>query len=207
MEEELSHAGEVEIEKYNTVFHHSRPLETVKYGVVTQKMGLDSDFDGAYEWLAKEVGFNPLFLAVGSSTEDRRMTGYQDQWTRKIPDWPNGMKYREKGDIPNKVMFSFADLPSGVFVDYDYWHTVLNSQNTNYDVNRWVKKLLFRPTWDKEKWIGWANENPHSVQYVVPELDLRKADEIWVRNKITQNTLSNMGFENAEIKRIPVDRW
>ncbi len=36
--------------------------------------------EAAYGWLADRLGFWPLFLAVGETEEDRRVTGYQMQW-------------------------------------------------------------------------------------------------------------------------------
>ena len=40
-------------------------------------------FEAAYQWLEHEVGFYPLFLAVGGTLDAISMTGYQDQWRRK----------------------------------------------------------------------------------------------------------------------------
>lgn len=186
------------------LYHHARPLEFVAHGTVVQKMGIDDDFDSSYRWLEKEVGFPPLFMAVGKSEEDIRMTGYPYQWARLLSWSSRGSTYRKKGEIDNQVLFSYSDVPNGVFTDYNDWHIVLNSAHKNHNLNKWEKKLLFRPTWDKEKWLSQAEKKPHSVQLVVPELDLTKAEAIWVRNKETQEKLQKMGFGNIEIKRMLV---
>lgn len=207
MEREIFNRPEEEQILSKSTFHHSRNLEYSSFGIVKQKMGVDPDYEGAYRWLEKEVGFAPLFLAVGKIEEDIRMTGYQNQWRKLLVRGLNNREYRHKGDTENQVLFSFNDLPGGRFMDYASWHIVLNSGHKNYKINSWARKLIFRETWDKEKWISHAAKNPGSVQYVVPELDLRKADSIWVRNKETQKNLEKRGFQNVAVKRLAVDRW
>lgn len=186
------------------LYHHARPLEFVEYGTVTQKLGIDEDFDSSYRWLENEVGFPPLFMAVGKTEEDVRMTGYSNQWARILSWSSSGNEYRKKGEAPNQVLFSYSDIPNGVFTDYNDWHIVLNSSHKQHNLNKWEKKLIFRKTWDSDKWLAQAEKHPHTVQLVVPELDLTKADAIFVRNKETQKKLQKMGFKNVQTRRMLV---
>lgn len=187
------------------LYHHARPLEFVEYGVVKQKMGIDSDFELAYKWLEDEVGFPPLFLAVGKQEVDIRMTGYQGQFSRLLEIGKDYKKYRKKDELVNQVLFSFSDVENGVFTEYHDWHIALNAIPNGDKVGKWANKLIFRKTWDKEKWLEYADKKPHSVQIVVPELDLRKANSVWVRNKLTQKKLQLLGFKHVEVKRIPAE--
>lgn len=60
---------------------------------------------------------------------------------------------------------------------------------------------LFRPSWNHNDWVSYANRNPHSVQYVVPQLDLRDADLVVVRNKETEKEMKNRGFSHVVVER------
>jgi len=186
------------------LYHHSRPLEFVEYGTVTQKLGINEDYDSSYRWLEKEVGFAPLFLAVGSKPEDRYMTGYQDQWRKILSGSKGSRTYRKKGEYPNLVLFSYSDVPNGIFTDFDNWHLVLNSSHNNHQLSEREKKLIFRSSWKKSDWLRYNEKESGSVQLVVPELDLIKAEAIWVRNKNTQKKLQQMGFANVEVKRTQI---
>jgi hypothetical protein len=59
------------------LYHCSAPRAVV-YGYVSQARSIDRDFEAAYQWLEHEVGFYPLFLAVGRTLDAVSMTGYQD---------------------------------------------------------------------------------------------------------------------------------
>ncbi len=187
------------------LYHHARPLEFVEFGIVRQKMGIDSDFEPVYKWLEEEVGFTPLFLAVGKQEENIRMTGYQGQFARLLERGKDYRRYRKKGEIDNQVLFSFSDVQNGVFTEFHDWHIALNAIPNGDKVGKWANKLIFRKTWDKEEWLDYADKKPHSVQVVVPELDLRTADSVWVRNKETQKKLQLLGFKHVEVKRIPAE--
>ena len=189
------------------VYHHARELQHCVYGIVRPKRGASKYFDKAYEWLEREVGFYPLFLAVGETIEDIEMTGYQGQWTRLLARGENYREYRKKGEIENQVLFSFTDMPAGAFMDFQNWHMVLNSERDNYQLTDREKRMIFRPSWKKSDWLRYARRNPNSVQLVVPELDLRKAVRIWVRNIQTQLNLESAGFRNVEVRRIPVSSY
>ncbi len=183
-------------------YHHCRSLDSVVYGrVKASPEHADEDLKEAYLWLKKEVGFYPIFLSVGTTDEDIRITGYQNQWRRILSEGPNGKEYRKKGDFPNDVLFSFEDI-EGVFMDYDYWHIALNAGHKNYQMTDYEKRLIFKPSWSKSKWLGRAGKDQHSAQLVTPELYLPNAEIIWVRNQQTKRLLISMGFDNVESRRL-----
>ena len=187
------------------LYHHCRSLDSVVYGrVEASPEHADEYLKDAYSWLEKEVGFYPIFLSVGTTDEDIRMTYYQNQWRRILSEGSNGKEYRKKGDFPNDVLFSFQDI-KGVFMDYTYWYLVLNSSYNSYQMTGYEKKLIFKPSWSKSKWLRKVEKGPHSVQLVTPELHLPDAERIWVRNKETKRLLETMGFNNIEVKRIKVE--
>lgn len=192
----------MERDSSSLLYHHTRPLEHSPFGVVRPERNLDPDLEGAYLWLEKEVGFYPLFLSVGRTLDDVRMSGYQNQWRRLLVHGKNYKEYRKKGEIENRVLFSFEDVPNGVFMDYMDWHIPLNSQYCNYRISDYYSRLIFKPSWNKNKWLRKAEKEPYSVQMVVPELDLREAKRIWVRNKASKEKLENLGFQGVEVKRL-----
>ena len=194
------------------LYHHSRPLKSVVYGKVEASPEHADEFlKDAYSWLEKEVSFYPLFLSVGRTDEDIRMTMYQRQWAKVIGSDIVGRRndgtyiqrniLRKKGEFPNEVLFSFADV-DGVFMDYVNWHLVLNSEHKDYQMTNYEKRLIFKPSWPKSRWLRRAKDDPHSVQFVTPGLYLPEAERIWVRNKPTRTLLQSMGFEKVEVKRL-----
>src|SRR3989338_6708832 len=98
-----------EAPKTPLTYHHSRPLEFSPYGIVTQHKpeGPVERYsqEERYAWLGNEIGFYPLFMAVGRSEDDKYMTQYHTQWRRK---W-------EPHETPaeNLVMFSYKKPPTG----------------------------------------------------------------------------------------------
>ena len=144
---------------------------------------------------------------MGETIEDIEMTGYQNQWKQLLAWGRNYREYRQKGEIENQVLFSFTDIPTGVFMDYMNWHMVLNSAYNNYQMSDREKRMIFRPYWEKSDWLRYVRRNSHSLQLVVPKLDLRKAAVIWVRNVRTKRNLENEGFRNVEVRRIPVNSF
>jgi len=193
-------------------YHHARPLNSVVFDIVkpVSPLNYQSDkeaqfFDRAYKWLEGKLGFYPMFLAVGKTDEDKGMTGYQNQWRKLLALSKNHRTYRQKGDIENKVLFSFDTMPpNGVFVDYDNWHIVLNSSDRPQEIEKHTSSI-FRPSWIKNDWISYSNRKPYSVQLIVPSLDLRTASEVLVRNKETQRDLVKLGFNNVKVARLPVN--
>ncbi len=203
------------------LYHHCMDLETVVYNEIvadpkysSSEDEIDEGFKQAYFWLEKEIRFYPLFLAVGATEEDISMTGYQNQWAVNIGSEPAGKRedgsditrkiYRKAGEFPNYVLFSFEHV-DGVFTDYCEWNIPLNRiMSGASDITTYEKKLLFKYSWPKSKWLKKARDTAGSVQLVAPKLDLPNADRIWVRNKKTKYHIESMGFNNVEVKRIPV---
>ena len=191
-------------------YHHCRDLESVVFGEVKGNPKYsDPIFRKAYFWLKKEVGFYPLFLAVGSSEDSLHMTGYQDQWRRVIGTENVGRRkdgrYIQKNVLrhthPNYVLFSFENI-EGVFMDFDFWHLALNAAMNRRDVSEYEKRLIFKPSWTKSRWLRKAEEHPDTVQLVSPKIYLPDAKRILVRNQETAKTLELMGFENIEVRRL-----
>ena len=201
------------------LYHHSIDLENVVYGELRpDPTKSERDLLSAYRWLEEQVGFYPLFLAVGKTDEDIRMTGYYHQWARitgtKFVQMPDGTsvvrnKIRKKGEFPNRVLFSFNDL-EGRFTDYENWHIILNSidhfTETMYEITDYKRRLVLKPSWPTSRWIRKARNDPCSVQLVVPSLNFPEATRIWVRNKATKRKLEDMEFKNVEVHRMLVER-
>lgn len=184
------------------LYHYCMNLENIIFGEIKADLKYSAiEFKDAYLWLEKEIGFYPLFLAVGASEEDIRMTDYQNQWRRLLVENLNGNEYRKKGEFPNYVLFSFQNV-EGIFMDYDKWHLVLNASYKNYKMTDCEKRLIFKPSWPKSKWLRKARNEQHSVQLVAPSLYLPNAGRIWVRNQQTKKLLEAKGFENIEVKRL-----
>ena len=180
-------------------------MDGIVYGrVEASSEHADEYFKDAYSWLEKVVGFYPIFLSVGTTDDDIRMTGYQNQWKRILSEGHNRKEYRKKGNFPNDVLFSFEDI-NGVFMDYNYWHIALNASHKNYQMTDYEKRLIFKPSWPKSKWLKKARKNQHSVQLVTPELYLPAAERIWVRNQQTKELLTSMGFDNVESRRLVLE--
>ncbi|MBL7159963.1 MAG: hypothetical protein ISS95_00190 [Candidatus Aenigmarchaeota archaeon] len=187
-------------------------FENVRFGEIkADEKYSEPEMMREYSWLEGETGFYPLFLAVGGTEEDILMSGYGQNWQRIIGSKPIGKDergffiskniLRKKGEFPNKVLFSFEEI-EGVFMDYDYWHLVLNSEYKNYQMTEYEKKLIFKYSWPKSKWLKKAGDELHTVQLVTGKLYLPDAKRIRVRNKKTKRRLREMGFEGVEVKRI-----
>ena len=170
-------------------FHHTRAIEYCANSLVFPYTP-DNLYEAENKWLEREVGFYPIFLAVGDTEMDIRMTGYENQFARKI----GTEKYRQKGDLPNDVMFSYKDLSQGVFLDYQAWFLVLNGSHRNYQLTETERRSLFKKSFSKANWLRYAKEKTHSVMYVAPSLDLNKANHISVRNAQTKHQLEKLGF-------------
>lgn len=189
-----------------TVFHHARGIAGVQYGVVKPDPKYsDPDFLPAYRWLEQQIGFFPLFIAVGDSDDARWATGYQNQWRVRVGyDFENRRPiYRRKGELSNEVLFSFADN-DGIFYDSGWWTVVLNACLNSHSVDKQTRRCLFKVSWSKSRWLCKAKKNPGTVELVVPELDLSKANQIWVRNQKTKRVVETLGFCNVEVRRIYV---
>jgi hypothetical protein len=203
-------------------FHHNMDFEDVSYGEMIpseemsrraqRRFGQDEasvDLEVLPNlWLKKQVGFYPLFLAYGTSLEDLMMTGFQNNWRRKIGEHYDKSTrrfvstLRKAGEYPNSVLFSFTAVPDVVFMDYQNWFLVLNSSHCDYDMSKQDIRMIFRRSWPPSRWKRLSAEHPCNVMAVVPKLDLRKADRIWVRNYATKRKMERMGFRNVEVCRL-----
>lgn len=196
------------------IYHHCMSLEDVIFGEIkANPLKSDQYFRGAYLWLQKEVGYFPLFVAVGTTYEAIRMTGYPEQWRKIVGSEVIGrrkngtfiQRYILRDNFPNYVLFSFEKL-DGIFMDYDYWHLVLNAENRDYQITDHEKRLIFKPSWSKSRWLRRAREEPQDVQMTTPTLNLPDASRTWVKNNHTKKTLEQMGFNCVEVKRMPCDK-
>lgn len=218
------------------IYHHCRELEHVYYDVVlpwrlthnhpeppcSHEGGCDryedwhwaGHMEASYRWLAERVGYWPLWLAVGETDDDRRMTGYQNQWSRATP----------ASDASNSVLFSWSEEPCASlrYLCYDHWHIILNSVWT--EEFGWVQRdgehrrayvagvsprsesWVFHASWKRGDWLRQARREPHTVQAVVPMLDLRSAEEIWCRNQAARRQLLSLGFDQnrVQVRRLAV---
>lgn len=189
------------------LYHHCRSLEHIAFGEVKSSPEHADPFEKkANLWLEKQVGFYPLFLAVGSAEEDIVMTGYDRNWKRKIGSTGTKGIYVQKGKFPNEVLFSFEEM-TGVFMDFGNWFIALNSEWKNYAVSDYEKRLIFKLSYNKADWLRKARKEPGSVMLVAPSLYLPSAKRVWVRNKETKEKLEDMGFEGVEVKRIAVEKF
>ncbi|HMW91213.1 MAG TPA: hypothetical protein PLC15_11415 [Candidatus Obscuribacter sp.] len=199
--------------------YHCMPLSGVSYGVLLPDPAFsDTDFLPAYRWAEERLGFFPLFLAVGPE-EAVSMTGYVNQWQRYIgterkDDGTIANVYRRKGEFPNNVLFVFGKeavaAHEAVFTDYMAWHIVLNETMNQHlheaKIGVQAVRSLFKKSWSMARWYNHSRKALHDVQLLVPRLDLRQAQEVWVRNKSTARKLKAMGFANVKVKRLPVER-
>lgn len=186
------------------LFHHNRGLAGVRYGVIKPNPKYsDPEFLPAYRWLEQQIGFFPLFVAVGDSSEALLQTGYQDQWRVLLGYNGNNRVpiHRRKGEFPTEVLFSFVNL-HGSFLDSDWWTVALSNILGSVPVERQMQKYLLKRSWSRSRWLRKAEEAPGSVELVMPLLDLSQASRIWVRNQKTLRTLSAMGFARVEVQRM-----
>lgn len=184
-------------------YHHCRPFAHSPYGIVHQGPP-DVDFQAAFDWLASEIGFRPLFMSVGPGIDALYPTGYDYNWCFKLG--PN--TYRRRGDFPNDVLFSYSDAPPGaIFTDYDAWHMVLHRALTStLPPTPYESRQILKRSWPMSRWLRQARNYPGSVQVVVPHLDLRAASRIWVRNQPTRAEMERRGFQHVTVRRIPLLR-
>jgi len=142
------------------------------------------------------------------------MTGYANQFQRPSPTV----------EVPdNSILFSWAASPSPHlrYTCYDHWHIPLNcvsypdyphpdpARRHKTEITHMTPQLeswVFHNSWRESDWLRMARRCAHSVQAVVPQLDLRSADEVWCRNKDTRRMLLDMGFdeERVIVKRLAV---
>jgi hypothetical protein len=193
---------------------HAMPLAQVKRGkLVSDRKFSDVEFLPSYLWLEKELGFYPLFLAIGTE-EAAYVTGYQNQWRRFLghdiqPGGKSTKVYRKAGEFPNFVLFAFPLDAVEVrrYTDYQWWNIVLTECICGREVGKGMRRLLFKKSWDEAKWRRQAARDSHLVQVLAPEFDLDRAEFIWVRNQRTARALVAQGFDNVRVKRLPVESF
>lgn len=204
---------------------HCLSLDSVSYGVLQPDPSYsDVDFLPAYRWAEAHIGFYPLFMGIGKGADvdvsqagapqpvmDVSITGYSNQWRRIISSRNEPGKglvnvLRKKGESPNFVLLIFdeQDIEGGVCTDYMSWHIILNDCMGNRVPDKRATSSTLKRSWSKARWYCLARKDSHAVQVMVPQLDMRKAREIWVRNKSTQRKLESMGFSNVKVKRLAV---
>lgn len=210
-------------------YHHARPLTHVRAELVIPVRETDvlapptcathgaecpdddwhaaHHMESGYAWLARRIGFWPLFLAVGTTDEDRRMTGYQNQWSRSPQLWG------DHGPPRDTVLFSWTHPPPGtVYQCFHWWHSVLNGQRTGgWDhhghevlVDKATAREVLQLDWDAARWLRRAAKEPHSVQAAVAMLDLRTADTIWAPNQHVARQLRDQGFDSVDVQRLRI---
>lgn len=188
------------------------PLELCRYGIIeaNEEMSLSDGEDewgyvAAYRWLAQRIGHWPLFLAVGSKEDAVRITGYQNQWARLLSSSAQGNQYREPGQFPSTVLFSFAKLPDVSYSDYYNWHTPLNDPRVDRPE---VDRQVLAPGRSEDNWLRKASRQPGSVQGHVPRLDLRTAERVCCRSQEARQQLIALGFDPNRVitERLSVDR-
>lgn len=201
-------AGRIEVktEEEGLFYHYCMALEDVSFGVlVPDPERTDPDDREATAWLAREIGFWPVFVAVGDSLDAYLNTGYHMNWARVVQWSSSGTVLRKAGEHPNLVLLSFAHL-EGVFMDHDYWFLVLNARDIERDIGLVQRRWIFKPSWSRRKWLRSAMGEERMAMLVCPQLELRSARRVWVRNRRTKRALEGLGFPNVVVHRIPVPR-
>jgi len=182
--------------------------DVVRGSIVPDRTRSFPDFLAAYEWVEEQLGFFPLFLAVGRLEDIAWMTGYQDNWRvvtgGETVEGVYRKTCRKKDEFPNLALLSFETV-DGVFMDYDYWHIALNACMNGSRISRQEESWIFKRSWTKSRWLRAVRAGTHSVQLVAPELPLNEAREIRVRNMATRRLIEGRGFEDVRVFRIPVD--
>lgn len=179
------------------LYHHCRASGNISHGEIRPNPRSPAPgFKKAYLWLQNQVGFYPLFVAVGATENDLRLTGYQDNWWNKSHRYT----YRSNRKFTNGVLFSFAEV-RGIFMDFLEWHISINDANGNREVSDYDKRLIFKPSWSRSRWLAHARGG-RPVQLVVPRLYLPDAKRIWVKDKITRAQMERLGFDGIEVKRL-----
>jgi len=50
--------------------------------------------------------------------------------------------------------------------------------------------------WSKNDWLKFSQDDPNSVQFLVPQLDLSSADLVTVKSEWSKKVLKQRGFTN-----------
>jgi hypothetical protein len=194
------------------VAYHCMPLEFVRPHefVSHRSMTEESELSGAYHWLKNQVCFDPIFLAYGNE-EGYLDTGYNKQWSvilseHQTADGTYYKEYRKAGEFPNDVLFLFRyeDLSDVIHIDTYAWECCLvHLVGGDEEPPKADARTLFRRSWTPRQWKRLAAGSPKAVQLLVPKLDLRKAFQVWTRNKATAKQLQSLGFSDVIVNRVP----
>ncbi len=179
--------GQASPQKEDKYFYHVIDLSAVSRSILRPQVQFsDREWVPAYQWLEKEIGFYPLFLAAGD-LDAAYVTGYQNQWRVHIggtmADGKYQPKMRKAGEFPNLVLLAFPQSAlQGCFTDYPWWNIVLTDVLCQRAIGPGLYRYLFKKSWSRSKWLRSANRDGHAAQLLVPELDLSKAAFLWARN-------------------------
>jgi hypothetical protein len=196
--------------KNDLLLFHSIPFDQIRQGVIEPDVSFAEDKENipAYRWLEAEIGFYPLFFAIGRVDDGAvySVTGYQSNWQR--PDDFEEGQAGKTGEPRNQVLFVFSMdiLAESLFIEDMTWcGCVLNSAE-NAGVSARVAASLFKPSWTPSKWRSLARKDGHAVQVVARSVNLGSAQAVYVRNKKTREALLQQGFKNVLVKRVPIYR-
>ena len=146
------------------MYYHARDISHVAAATVRREWRKDSldeidqHFETAYRWMAKKVGFDPVFLSLA----DIRMTGYQWQFARRGVLEEEKTVGTKKGKESKVVLFAFEKLPKPYrFTDYEAWHIVLNDIEDGVvkESNERVESLVFKPSYNEASWKRLATDS------------------------------------------------
>lgn len=202
--------------KNDLLLYHALPFEQVRHEAFAPDPSYsEAEYLPAYRWLETQVGFFPIFLAIGAEGDEEplRVTGYQNNWRRLLSyhydaDGTYHYTLAKAGEHHNRVLFAFSpdSFETLSYNDYMWWNIVLTEVTCEREVDKQLWRRLFKPSWNASKWRSLARKDGHGVQVLTNALDLRSAKFVYVRNRATQKALQAQGFENVVVKRLPVER-
>jgi hypothetical protein len=176
--------------------YHSMPLECVQ----GERFQANPEFTPWHRrphtrWLAKTIGFYPLFLAFGTEGAIDN-TFYAHERYSVIP----------KREQPNNVLaiFNVHNLPQMVcFTDQKVWDShrdELRRIAAGRQPSAAWERDLFNWLWGRMQWYKFARQNPRRVQLLVRSLDLNMAQEIWTQDERTLTALRRAGLKNGKVR-------
>jgi hypothetical protein len=194
---------------HNFLYHHCIDLKYLKKGILNYKDYATELYIPSYTYLSNLVGFWPHFVAVGRKLEDIYLTGYYNQFYKKINRYDKKTnKYKKIKNNLNYVLLCYKNL-DGIFTDYDMWEDFVcsighldNGIKDIFKSEKWAVKRLLKPSWNKPDWVRFVNKN--HVQLITSFIDTSKADAIFCKNKKTVDKLEEKGFNNVYTFRMKV---
>jgi hypothetical protein len=162
------------------------------------------DYEAPYQWLADRVGYWPAaWFAVGS------LKGY---WPLDMTHYRHQFKDSDNFDYDPRALLSWKNLDPVDYLDYDYWHCILNAtvyphgeqrphtrRSIMKNLDRRAESWVMKRSWAESKWIRESLKPQGSVQAVVPEIDYLTADQIRVPDQQAKEILVARGFEEKKI--------